>query len=158
VTFGLSQSTIAILHKIFKRYTGLEKVILYGSRAKGNYKTGSDIDLTLVGEALSLDDMMNIKRDLDDSSLPYMVDVSLFHQLDNESLRDHIQRVGVVFYERTSFDSPPAEGWQAKPDGVVAGTKGMITASTPADTNHPAPAGHPSVGGKKERHSPAPQV
>jgi predicted nucleotidyltransferase len=109
VTFGLSQSTIATLHKIFKRYAGLEKVILYGSRAKGNYKTGSDIDLTLVGEALSFDDMMNIKRDLDDSSLPYMVDVSLFHQLDNPSLRDHIQRVGVVFYQRTACDPPPPQ-------------------------------------------------
>ena len=110
MTFGLSQSTIATLHRIFERYAGLEKVIVYGSRAKGTYKTGSDIDLTLVGEALTLDDMMNIKRDLDDSSLPYMVDVSLFHQLDNQSLRDHIQRVGVVFYDRTSFDSPPPDG------------------------------------------------
>ncbi|MFM7630934.1 MAG: nucleotidyltransferase domain-containing protein [Alphaproteobacteria bacterium] len=105
MTFGLSQSTIATLHKIFERYTGLEKVIVYGSRAKGHYKAGSDIDLTLVGEALSFDDMMHIKRDLDDSSLPYLVDVSLFHQLDNQSLRDHIQRVGVVFYERSFFDS-----------------------------------------------------
>ena len=109
MTFGLSQSTIATLYKIFERYTGLEKVIVYGSRAKGTYKTGSDIDLTLVGEALGFDDMMNIKRDVDDSSLPYMVDVSLFHQLDNPSLRDHIQRVGVVFYDRTSFDSPPPQ-------------------------------------------------
>ena len=110
MTFGLSQSTIATLHEIFKRYAGLEKVIVYGSRAKGNYKTGSDIDLTLVGKALSLDDMMKIKSDLDDSSLPYLVDVSLFDQLDNESLRDHIQRVGVVFYEQASFDSPPPQG------------------------------------------------
>lgn len=100
MNFGLSESTIATLHAIFKQYQGVEKAVLYGSRAKGNYKTGSDIDLALVGESLTASDIMKITNDLDDATLPYLVDISLLHQLDNESLLHHILRVGIVFYER----------------------------------------------------------
>jgi uncharacterized protein len=74
--------------------------VLYGSRAKGNFKNGSDIDLTLMGEALTHQDMLSIYGDFDDSSIPYMVDVSIFEEIDNLQLRSHIERVGVVLYER----------------------------------------------------------
>jgi uncharacterized protein len=100
--FGLSDTSIAQIHTVFGQYPKIEKALLYGSRVKGNYKKGSDIDLTLVGDSLTADDLMRIASDLDDSALPYMVDVSLLHQLDNVQLREHIQRVGVVFYERFS--------------------------------------------------------
>ena len=54
----------------------------------------------------------------------------------------------MVFLEH-SLNSPPMEGWQAKPDGVVSGAKWRSISSVPAETNHPAPAGHPSGGGEK---------
>jgi predicted nucleotidyltransferase len=98
--FGLSEYSMATIHAIFKKYDVIEKAVIYGSRAKGNYKQGSDIDLTLFGEYLTTDHLMCIAGDLDNSMLPYMVDISVFDQLDNLSLRDHIQRVGIVFYER----------------------------------------------------------
>jgi uncharacterized protein len=100
IKFGLSEDSMAIIHAIFKKYDAIEKAVIYGSRAKGNYKQGSDIDLTLFGETLTTDHLMRIAQDFDNSMLPYMVDISVFDLLDNPSLRDHIHRVGIVFYER----------------------------------------------------------
>lgn len=98
--FGLTDTTIAKLHAVFARFPEVEKAILYGSRAKGNFKTGSDIDLTLVGQALTSELRSKIAWELDDLLLPYTIDLSLFHELNHAELLDHIQRVGVVFYER----------------------------------------------------------
>jgi len=73
--------------------------MLYGSRAKGNYKNGSDIDITLHGEGLGFQEMMDISMELDDLLLPYMIDLSIFEMLDHAGLRENIERVGKVFYE-----------------------------------------------------------
>ena len=78
----------------------IEKVVLYGSRAKDNYREGSDIDLTLMGDALSHAQLNRIKMQIDDLLLPYTIDLSIFELIDNANLIDHIRRVGVVFYER----------------------------------------------------------
>jgi len=98
--FGLSDNVIATIHAILKQQPSVEKAVLYGSRAKGNYKNGSDIDLTLTGEALTYGDLLSISGDLDDSFIPHKVDLSIFDRIDNAKLREHIERVGVVFYER----------------------------------------------------------
>ena len=78
----------------------VEQAVLYGSRAKGNYKNGSDIDLTLMGRELQTADLLSIMGELDDLLLPYMIDLSLFHQLTHPELIEHIRRVGVVFYQK----------------------------------------------------------
>lgn len=98
--YGLSEKTIHAIQGVFAKYAPVEKAILYGSRAKGNYRNGSDIDLVLVGEKLDLSQMFKIELELDDLMLPYKIDLSLLHQIDNQSLVDHIHRRGVVFYEK----------------------------------------------------------
>lgn len=72
--------------------------ILYGSRAKGSFSNGSDIDLTLEGEPGLSDVLSAIEIDIDDLMLPYTVDLSVRDQINNPNLLDHIHRVGVVFY------------------------------------------------------------
>ena len=99
---GLSQKTQMQIISVFHNESGLEKAILYGSRAKSNFKNGSDIDLTLVGPHLTLTELFKIENNLDDLLLPYKIDLSLFHQLDNSELIEHIKRVGLVFYEKKS--------------------------------------------------------
>ncbi|MEQ1555843.1 MAG: nucleotidyltransferase domain-containing protein, partial [Gallionella sp.] len=69
---------------------------------KGNYTTGSDIDLTLMGAALTADMQYEIFSELDELLLPYSIDLSLYAQLDHRALRDHIERVGVVLYARNA--------------------------------------------------------
>ncbi len=97
---GLPETTITTMHTILKKYPNVEKAILYGSRAKGDYKNGSDIDLTFIGENINYDDLVHIAGEFDESNIIYTVDVSIFNDIDNLALRDHIHRVGMVFYER----------------------------------------------------------
>jgi len=99
VKFGLKERTIEQISKTFSHYPEVEKVILYGSRATGHFKNGSDIDLTLEGKDLSLSMLHKIDNELDDLLLPYTFDLSIFKYIDNADLIDHIKRVGIVFYE-----------------------------------------------------------
>lgn len=100
MAFGLSDNTCSTIHAILGRYPAITKAVLYGSRAKGNYTPGSDIDLTLMGDALDYQVLSSVASALDESDIPYTVDVSVFDRIDNPALREHIERVGVVFYQR----------------------------------------------------------
>ncbi len=97
---GLKSETISELKKVFASHPEIEKVILYGSRAKGNFKKGSDIDLVLVAPQFTLTDLNKIENHLDDLLLPWKIDLALFHQIENPDLLEHINRVGIVFYEK----------------------------------------------------------
>jgi predicted nucleotidyltransferase len=99
--FGLNQKVISSIQKLLARFSEVDKVIIYGSRAKGNYKTGSDIDLTLCGNAqLNLQTMFQIIEELDELMLPYSFDISIFDQISDSELIDHINRVGKIFYKK----------------------------------------------------------
>ena len=98
--YGLSKETVTKINCVFSRFKEVEEAILYGSRAKGNFKPGSDVDLTLKGEKLKLKLLNKISLDLDDLLLPYTFDISIFHQITNTDLIEHIERVGLVFYKK----------------------------------------------------------
>ncbi len=98
--FGLPERTCTTVRQILASYPQIEKAVLYGSRAKGNYKAGSDIDLTLFGAALDHQPLMSIASALEESDIPYIVDLSLFEQIETPALREHIERVGQVFYQK----------------------------------------------------------
>lgn len=98
---GLTSATVADIHSVLARHPEVERAVLYGSRAKGNYKPGSDVDLTLVGAELTPKILGKIERDFDDGPLPYRFDLSIFSQITQADILEDIQRVGVVFYERT---------------------------------------------------------
>ncbi len=103
MTFGLNESVIEKIHAVLARYPQVEQAVLYGSRAKGNYKNGSDIDLTLLGGAdLTLRVLYKILDELDDLLLPYTMDVSLYASIGDPDVLAHIERAGVVFYEKGS--------------------------------------------------------
>ena len=76
--YDLSDRTLEKIHGIFKQYPQVERAILSGSRAIGNYRNGSDIDLTLCGEGLTHSVRTKIDFDLDDLLLPYTIDLSVF--------------------------------------------------------------------------------
>ena len=101
--FGLKETTIEQICSVLAKYPQVEKAILYGSRAKGDFKNGSDIDLTLAGEEdLTLKVLYRIMDEIDDLLLPYTFDLSIFHQISDPDVIDHIRRVGVTFYEKTA--------------------------------------------------------
>jgi predicted nucleotidyltransferase len=99
---GLSQKTIDALINVFKKNPEIVEAVLYGSRAKGNYRPNSDIDLTLKGKNLDLSALWKIELELDDLLLPYQIDLSLYQLIKQPALLEHIDRVGVVFYSKAS--------------------------------------------------------
>jgi predicted nucleotidyltransferase len=96
--FGLSEKVIKKIHDVFIQYKGINKVILYGSRAKGTNRYNSDIDLCIEGEMLNLTQLLKIENELDDLLLPWKIDLCLKHQIDNPDLLQHIQNEGIIFY------------------------------------------------------------
>ena len=108
MTFGLSDATIEKIRSVFARHPQVEKAVLYGSRAKGTFRNGSDIDLTLFGDGLTHELFSLISRELDDLLLPYSFDLSLFAHIRDADVIDHIRRVGVVFYEKPAAASDAA--------------------------------------------------
>ena len=107
--YGLPQATFQKICGVLSRYPQVEKAILYGSRAKGNYKNGSDIDLTLRGGAdLTLNVIYKILNDLDELLLPYTIDLSIFDDISDLDVIEHIQRVGITFYEKGETVLEPA--------------------------------------------------
>lgn len=98
--FGLNQETIDKINSVFEKHLEIEKVIIYGSRAKGNYRAGSDIDLTLIGNNLEYNLAGTVNSEIDDLNTPYLFDVSIFGKLNSPSLKQHINRVGKVFYKK----------------------------------------------------------
>ena len=109
--FGLKEKHIEALHGCFSLFETIERVIIYGSRAKGNFKPGSDIDLTIVGD-LPYSQLLKLENQLDDLLLPYKIDLSLLHQISNRDLIEHIERVGKVLYDRErkiAFHEPPID-------------------------------------------------
>ncbi len=98
--YGLKDSDIQAICSVFRQHDSIEKALIYGSRAKGNYRNGSDIDIVLMGENLDLTTLMKVEDQLDDLMLPYKIDLSLFHQIENQDLIEHINRVGSCFYSK----------------------------------------------------------
>jgi uncharacterized protein len=99
VKFGLSERNIRELMAIFSKYPDIRLVHVFGSRAKGNFNSGSDIDLAIMNSGLQPKTIMRVLSDCADSSLPFKVDLVNFHEITNPEFIDHIRRVGMEFYE-----------------------------------------------------------
>ena len=99
VNSGLSIQTISRLSEIFARHEKVSSVVLYGSRAKGNWRNESDIDLTIHAEGLEWSEFQQIEREIDDLLLPWKIDLSLYDHIESQGLREHIERAGKVFYQ-----------------------------------------------------------
>lgn len=100
--FGLKEKTINAINDVFAQYSSIEQVILYGSRAKGNFRNGSDIDLTIIGEELTFTALLKIENQIDDLLLPYKIDLSQFEKINNPDLITHIKRFGQVFFDKNN--------------------------------------------------------
>ena len=116
--FGLDTDTIRNIKDCLAKIPQIQKVLLYGSRAKGNYKNGSDIDLTLIGKNLNPDDSIYpLKEELDKLYLPYTFDISILSKLDKLEFINHILKVGKTFYQKETNELPA--GWQQKKLGDI---------------------------------------
>ena len=99
-SFGLTDRDMKTLQDIFKKYPDVKKVFVFGSRAKGTYKQGSDIDLVIMNEGVQDTFIRTIKSDFEESSLPYIVDLVNYPTLKHPELKNHIDRVGVPLFQK----------------------------------------------------------
>lgn len=100
--FGLHQNTIDQVNFIFEQFPEIETVLIYGSRAKGGFREGSDIDLSLKGNNLDENTCVRIHSLIEDLNTPYFFDITYYDAIENEALKAHIDRVGKLFYKNSS--------------------------------------------------------
>jgi predicted nucleotidyltransferase len=96
--FGIYPESYNEIQSILERFSSIKEVVIYGSRAKGNFREGSDIDLTVLGDP-DEEDINKLWHDLDESYIPYKFDISIFKKLKSDELKEHIKRVGKTFYK-----------------------------------------------------------
>lgn len=101
VDCGLKPEVISRLQGVFGQFSEIDRVLLYGSRAKGTFRHGSDIDLAVMlkpGVEPGPDLYAKISESIENLDLIYTIDLSLYHEIKNPALVDHTNRVGVRFY------------------------------------------------------------
>lgn len=92
--FGIPLESLRLIINVLKRNYKIKDIILFGSRAKGNFKKGSDIDIAIVSELIPFEELNQIRVEINDLSLPYKVDLIDFNKISNKELKEHILRVG----------------------------------------------------------------
>lgn len=98
---GLKESDIQYIIDVLEKYPEIEWAWIFGSRAKGNYKPGSDIDLALDGEMVNFNTVATLHAELEgESPMPYMFDIVDFRHTTNRELREHIERRGILIYKK----------------------------------------------------------
>ncbi|MCQ2966812.1 MAG: nucleotidyltransferase domain-containing protein [Alphaproteobacteria bacterium] len=102
--YGITEKEFELLLSVFPRYTEIESVILYGSRAKGNNKRFSDIDITLKGEKLTTKILNDIAYNIDELYLPYFLDISIYNKLKTPEFIKEIDNTGIEIYNKKNFD------------------------------------------------------
>lgn len=97
---GLTKKEIEDIRSVFLNYPQIKEVLIYGSRAMGNYKPASDIDLCLIGKDIDLSLQTEIEFDLDDLMLHLKFDLSIYGKIITPEFKNHIDRVGKEIYKR----------------------------------------------------------
>jgi len=100
--FGLTENTTKLIYSVFEKHEAVETVLIFGSRAKGNYENGSDIDLAVENE-ISADELTKIQNELEYLDLLYKIDIVPYQEIKNTPLGQHIDRVKKIFYKKTKY-------------------------------------------------------
>jgi predicted nucleotidyltransferase len=99
--YGISEKTYRLLLETFNRFSEINEVLIFGSRAKGNYRNGSDIDLAIKGENVDPSLIFKLKNLFNERlPIPYKVDVVGFNYLTHKKLKDHITRRGKLIFSK----------------------------------------------------------
>jgi len=98
--YGLLDRDFYYIEKSIKQFPEIESVILFGSRAMGNYKIGSDIDLAVTGKNITLTTISRLLGILnDDYPIPFFFDLVNYEKLKNQKLKEHIDKYGIIIYK-----------------------------------------------------------
>jgi len=95
---GLEEGDLIKIVELIKKNNQILEVILFGSRAKGSFHEGSDVDLAIKGNNITLNDILDLANDLDNLNLPYKFDLVCYDKIKEKELIDHINRVGITLF------------------------------------------------------------
>ncbi len=99
--FGFDNDELKEIIAVLSEFRDIDKAVIFGSRAKGNYSNGSDADIAISGENLKDDTALSVSSFLnEETNLPYRFDVINFNKIENYDLKEHIKRVGKLIYQR----------------------------------------------------------
>jgi predicted nucleotidyltransferase len=93
---GIENSSSSRIVQVFAPLPRKAELILFGSRAKGTYREGSDIDICLKGSGLKIEDRFPYLEKYEDLNLPWKLDVILYEMIQEPALKEHIDRVGIL--------------------------------------------------------------
>lgn len=96
---GISGNDLKIIVDTFKLHSEIQSAILYGSRAKGNNKEYSDVDIAIKGDAVDSNTVFHIHEMLNEIvPLPWFFDIIIYDKITNENLKNHIDSIGIEIY------------------------------------------------------------
>lgn len=99
--FGLREQDLRYIIDTIQRFPEIRQAAIFGSRAKGNYKAGSDVDIAIWGETVTFDTVSRLRGQLEEESpMPYFFDIVDYTHLNHDDLRQHIDRVGKIIFSR----------------------------------------------------------
>ncbi len=100
MNYGLDIELLTKINNIFSHYPEIKSVIIFGSRAKGNFKPGSDIDLAIIGN-ITPTIISQIYLQIDELNSPYKFDLINYNSISNNDLLEHINRIGKTIYSNS---------------------------------------------------------
>ncbi|MBU1822949.1 MAG: nucleotidyltransferase domain-containing protein [Bacteroidetes bacterium] len=104
--YGLLEADLTTIIQTLRKYPSVESAYLFGSRAKGDFRKGSDVDIALKGKALNFETLSQISYWLnEETTMPYRFDIVNYHSVHNDALLAHIDRIGLELY--TKEDNTP---------------------------------------------------
>ncbi|HWB25564.1 MAG TPA: restriction endonuclease subunit S [Chitinophagaceae bacterium] len=98
--FGLDDSIIEKLQAVLETCPKIDKAYIFGSRAKGNYRADSDIDIAVKGYDITLDDIIKLGVAFEEKGITHKIDLLDYNNIKEPALAEHIDRVGIEFYSR----------------------------------------------------------
>ena len=96
--FGISDTDLSKITSLLRSTAGVEKARIFGSRALGTFRAGSDIDIAVTAPSMDHTEFLRLATSLDDLMLPYKIDLIIMHHIDNAPLTEHIESVGISLW------------------------------------------------------------
>ena len=118
--FGLRTEDIDKIAAEIETFPEIDQAAIFGSRAKGCHKRGSDVDLAIYGERVTLTTLASLGYRLqEEGPLPYFFDIVDYTHLGSAELKAHIDRVGRTIFRRnteaTKQSTPSSASGYAQP-------------------------------------------
>lgn len=100
----MQEQTLEMILAVIRRHPTVKKVVLFGSRARGDAQQGSDIDLAIAAPDMDFDEYLRLRRELAELNIPYMVNLLKLEYISDQALQENIRNEGRILYQVESLE------------------------------------------------------